>query len=281
MAFVSPVPAQAEAVRYLNAIADAMPDAKLFVGGHSKGGNLSAYAATYVKPDVQARLEGIWSFDGPGMDDRAIRSPGYGRIQPRLRSIVPKSSVVGLLLSYHENYTVVKSRSVGLLQHDAMMWHVIGKGFETADDVNESSRFMDETLHTWLSELTEDDRRIFADTLYGAITATEAATIYDVAGNLPRSAMSLIRAFMQLRPQARKHLYAIIGALFSTGAKTAMRGLVTSFLRNNREDALALAAEGGENGQLDEPEAVRVGPGAALAARIREEAERNGGGGEA
>ena len=52
MAFESPVPAQMEAVTYLERAAIRAPGG-LYVVGHSKGGNLAAYAAAHASPVTQ------------------------------------------------------------------------------------------------------------------------------------------------------------------------------------------------------------------------------------
>lgn len=65
MAYTAPVPAQEQAVRYLQAVAQRAPK-RVYVGGHSKGGNLAVYAALKAPPAVQRRIERVYSHDGPG-----------------------------------------------------------------------------------------------------------------------------------------------------------------------------------------------------------------------
>ena len=98
MAFESPVPAQSAAVKYLQEAA-LLTDGPLYVGGHSKGGNLAVYAAAHADPMLQSRIRAIYSFDGPGLDDPTIAREGYATIARRIRSFVPQESVVGLLLA--------------------------------------------------------------------------------------------------------------------------------------------------------------------------------------
>ena len=46
MAYLSPVPAQEEALKYLDEILT-LTNSYCYIGGHSKGGNLAFYAAVY------------------------------------------------------------------------------------------------------------------------------------------------------------------------------------------------------------------------------------------
>lgn len=50
---------------YLNQVGCKLPGA-FMVCGHSKGGNLAAYAATWAETGVQRRITDIYSLDGPG-----------------------------------------------------------------------------------------------------------------------------------------------------------------------------------------------------------------------
>ena len=64
MSFMKSVPAQADAVDYLNNVA-AQTSGRLRVGGHSKGGNLAVYAAAFCNQDVQDRIIEVYNNDGP------------------------------------------------------------------------------------------------------------------------------------------------------------------------------------------------------------------------
>ena len=107
MSFETPVPAQVEALAYLRRQAE-RTERPLRVAGHSKGGNLAAYAAAHLPPEIQRRILSVCSFDGPGLDEDTMNSPGYERIRPVLHSVLPQSSIVGLLMHYHPDYLVVR-----------------------------------------------------------------------------------------------------------------------------------------------------------------------------
>ena len=115
MSFETPVPAQVEALAYLRRQAE-RTERPLRVAGHSKGGNLAAYAAAHLPPEFQRRILSVCSFDGPGLDEDTMNSPGYERIRPVLHSVLPQSSIVGLLMHYHPDYLVVRSTAVSILQ---------------------------------------------------------------------------------------------------------------------------------------------------------------------
>lgn len=234
MAYESPVPAQAEAEAYLLRIA-AQTDRPLWVTGHSKGGNLAAYAAVHVPEDIQARLLGVYSFDGPGLDEDTITSDGYARIRQRLHSILPQSSVVGLLLSHHPDYRVVHANSLGLLQHDAFTWQLKGPHFVELKQVDLDSQLMEQTMHEWLKHCPPEQRRLFVDTLFSLVDATHASTLQDLNTNIFSNAAAVLSATHQLDTDSRRMVRQLLGQLISIGAANAWKLLVDTPLAKRRE----------------------------------------------
>ncbi len=123
------VPAQKKAVEYTEAMARQYPRVKLRLGGHSKGGNLAVWAGVFCPLAVQRRIRSVWSNDGPGFHDEILSLPQHVRLEERIHTIVPRSSVVGMLLEHEEDYTVVDSSQQGLMQHDGFSWAVKGPRF--------------------------------------------------------------------------------------------------------------------------------------------------------
>ena len=220
MSYESPVPAQEAALAYLEA-AGRRSTGPLLVGGHSKGGNLAAYAAARVSPDIQKRIRAVYSFDGPGLDEETITSAGYERIRPVVWSVVPQSSVVGLLMHHHQEYTVVRSTAPGLMQHDAFTWQVEGPRFLELPGVDRSSRLMDETLHQWLRACTPEQRRAFMDAVFSVIESTGAPTLAAMGEEKLKSAAAILGATRAMDPDVRKMCLHLLGQFVSIGAANA------------------------------------------------------------
>ena len=122
MSFRQTVPAQLLAQQYVRDVAAEYP-VPIRLAGHSKGGNLAVFAAARVGPILQKQILEVYNQDGPGFTDYMMGDPGYLAMVPRIRTYIPQSSVIGMLLEHEEPYTVVKSRSVSLLQHDQGTGH--------------------------------------------------------------------------------------------------------------------------------------------------------------
>ena len=134
------IPSQRMAAAYLNAL-DVTPDTALYVGGHSKGGNLAVWGSLHADADIQRRILRIYSNDGPGFSEGLVTSDAYRALSNRICRILPEDSLVGLLLEHDGNHIVVKSNRKGLYQHDGLSWEVLGAAFY--------SRWSDCPIHLW------------------------------------------------------------------------------------------------------------------------------------
>ncbi len=192
MTFLSPVPAQREAVRYLTAAAQNA--SRLILGGHSKGGNLAIYAAAFCELPVQERIDAIYNYDGPGFAPCVLGTEGYRRVLPRVHSFVPQSSIIGMLLEHEENISVVHSdRANGLRQHDLYSWEILPSGFSCLAEVTSRSRFIDATVSTWLAALEDTQRKRVIDTIYQALEQADVHTLQELSANWFTAAKLVIK----------------------------------------------------------------------------------------
>ena len=175
MSYETPVPAQTSALEYLKRIADQC-SGNLCLTGHSKGGNLVLYSASYAPKEIQDRLYSVFSFDGPGLDDETMKSEGYRRICDRISSVVPSQSVVGLLLNYHPNYRVVDAVESFLWQHNPFTWKIAGREFVLSDAVSPGYQVLDQSVHEWLKECSPEQRESLVNTLFTMLEKPENGT---------------------------------------------------------------------------------------------------------
>jgi len=103
-----------------------------------------------------------------------MNDPGYRRILPKVRSYVPQSSVIGMLLEHEEPYTIIKSNQIGIMQHDPYTWMVMGANFLQVEELTADSRFLDRTFKNWLSQMTNEERSEFFDTVFDLLESTGA-----------------------------------------------------------------------------------------------------------
>lgn len=213
MAFRSPVPGQRYSVEYLNAVADRMLS-PFYVGGHSKGGNFAIYSAMNCRPEVQERILHVFSMDGPGFRPEVLEACRYDRIRDRVTKILPHSSLVGMLFESDMHFQVVESKKIGLMQHDPYTWLVEGDHLKHVNDIYERRKRMDNTLNTWILSLEEKQLRIFVDTLFRVISASEADNLIDFTAEWRQSMNRIIAAARDLDADTTRALKEVIKALF-------------------------------------------------------------------
>ena len=191
MSFQQTVPAQRLALQYLREVAAeyALP---LRLGGHSKGGNLAVFAAARSGPLLQQQILQIYNHDGPGFTKYMMGDPGYLAMVPRIRTYIPESSVIGMLLEHEEPYAVVKSRTVSLLQHDPYTWEIQGPGFVMVEEVSEDSRFLDAAIKAWFADMTDQERGRLVDVLFTLLGTGGVETTLDILH--PRNALNYLKA---------------------------------------------------------------------------------------
>ena len=179
MAFQESIPAQRLAQEYVIEFAT-FCDKPLRLGGHSKGGNLAVYAASKCGFDIQQRIISIYNQDGPGFTGQMLRDLGYLEIVPKIRTYVPQASLVGMLFEREESYIVVKSRQLGIFQHDPYYWDIMGKGFVVMEERTRASYFMDSTIKIWLEGMSMEERNEFIDKVYELIMTGEVSCARDL-----------------------------------------------------------------------------------------------------
>ena len=131
-------------------------------------------------------------------------------MKDRIHTLVPQSSIVGMLLEHEEKYTVVNSRTSGLLQHNGLTWDVMGGSFVHLDDVDPQSKSTEVSIKKWLSGLSREERIKFVDALYEALVSTNAKTLSD----LNSDKLKLLKAWNSMDPVSKSYLKKCINLIF-------------------------------------------------------------------
>lgn len=230
MAFLSPVPGQEYSVEYLNAVG-AEVSGSLYLGGHSKGGNFAMYSAMNCTPEIQKRLLKIFCMDGPGFRPEVLEACQYEKIADRVVKILPQSSLIGMLFASDTNYQVVESKTFGLMQHDPYTWRVEGDHLKAAGDVYAHRKKMDVTLNQWILSLSEEQLKVFVDTLFQVISASKADNLIDMTAEWKRSMNGIIMALKEIDGETAEILKAVIKALFDVAAQSRKQNKPAGLLR--------------------------------------------------
>lgn len=225
MAYAAPVPAQEAALRYAEEVAR-VSDEPLVLGGHSKGGNLAAYAAAKASPQVAERLVAVFDHDGPGFPEDLLGDAERERLRKVLRKTVPRESLVGLLMDERGPYRVVESSARGLDQHSPFTWQIEqgadGTRLVAADGLAPTARFTSEVLNAWIAGMDKGERRRAVNALFAAIEASGAEDASDVLMGGAKAIGLLAEAARKTPPEARDVIVDQMKSLAAIAAKKAL-----------------------------------------------------------
>lgn len=235
MSYECPVPAQLRAAAYLRSVAAAHPLRRIYVAGHSKGGNLAMYAALHAGDAVRYRVRGVYNHDGPGFCDNTLSSEAYVELRGQISTYLPQSSIVGVLLEHDDNYKILQSSAKGLAQHDPLTWQILGTDFVYATERTAFGQKTEAILDHFLNTLSPERKRLFAEALFTLLEATEQETISGITANKLQSIKNAWRGLQSLDPELREMLGDALDAL--TDSRRAVR-------RAQRRAARELLEEG-------------------------------------
>ena len=163
-----PVPAQIESLAYLLECAKATTG-NLFVGGHSKGGNLATYCSMNAPAKVHDRIVRVFDHDGPGFYEEVVESDAFVALIPKVSKTVPQLSVFGQLFETVPVMKVVQSNGIGtLMQHDPYTWlvDVENASFVDRGKLDAAADYGRRTLDDWLRSMDADERERFIEAFF-------------------------------------------------------------------------------------------------------------------
>jgi len=216
MSFQPIIPAQSLALQYTISFSKShiFP---MRLGGHSKGGNLAVYAAAKSDPIIQKRILTVYNMDGPGFRDNMLQDPGYHTIVPRIHTYIPQSSVIGMLLEHEEPYIIIKSKQIGILQHETYSWEIMGKSFIPMEEITANSRFLNKTITAWLEDMTLEERNEVVDTLFDLLSTGDVNSALEIIHpkNI-RNYLKTLKSDENIRKRLSEELASLVIAAWKT-----------------------------------------------------------------
>lgn len=211
-------PSQTDALAYLRRVAQ-LTTGPLRVGGHSKGGNLAAYAAA-LAPELDDRIVELWCNDSPGFDDDVVALSHFERLRGRTRLFTPGFGVVSSMLTNVFPAEVVMSCETGIMEHSAMSWQVMRGSLVRAEQAQPGSITMGDGFRQLTADLDLEGRRDLTDKLFEATVGGGLHTLADLSDPTKFDVRTLTGLFSSLDDDKRKAL----GDFLRSVAGGAVRG---------------------------------------------------------
>lgn len=133
-----------------------------------------------------------------------------------------------MLLEHDKNYTVVKSRQTGVLQHNGLTWEVEGNRFVHMKDVSGECVRTDRNLQEWIRGMTPEQREQFSEAIYQILSADNALTLTQLMSPKNRWLLQSLKLDPEVRKTIHRTLRELIGInaknLFSAGSARIRKG---------------------------------------------------------
>ena len=188
------VPAQKDAVDYLESEFLFDKTSKIRICGHSKGGNLAVYSAVSAPKEIRDRIINVYSFDGPGFQPSFFDKEGYYDIKDRIVSVWSQNSLVGVLLESAGRVEIIHSRVFGPLAHDGFNWTLMGTRFDREKELSEFSLFFQSFCNQYIEKSTEEEKIALFDELFDALLNSGYSTLTELTAMSPTETMKFFRS---------------------------------------------------------------------------------------
>ena len=229
MALSDQLPAQLDAVDYMKRLAQHY-HGTIRVIGHSKGGNLAVYASAFANSEITLRVIETINLDGPGFSKAVIESPQYSILESRIRTIIPQSSLVGVIFAHTGKFTIVSSNAPKLMQHDLYSWQVLGPAPVTLTERDSSSQFVESALNDWIDSLPREQRERFISGIWSLLDGIGVTEISDILRG--KNTLVLLSALSRLDDETRSVITDTLARL----RKSVKGSLLTVMGKNSPQD---------------------------------------------
>ena len=207
MCYLYPVLAQESASKYLKK--QAKRALNIYIGGHSKGGNLSMAAGISANFLLRLKIKKIYNFDGPGFLSNVVNSKKFKRIQKKIITYIPEESIVGKLLDNPSKTRVIKSYARKSMSHDAFTWQCFGSIFVNGN-MSDYSYNIDRKVRQIMGKYSTSERKLFVSSFFRILKDSGYTEKSELNKIDFRKASNIIKEMYKLSKEEKKILLDII-----------------------------------------------------------------------
>ncbi len=181
-------------------------DKKVYVLGHSKGGNMAMSAAMETSDKLFKKIEKVINYDGPGFRKEEYKSKKYERLSEKLVNIMPSASMVGALL-YNNKYSIIKPLTIGVSSHFPSNWNVFGEFF-VRDSISAFSIKLHEKTTKGLENINMESAAYAIELLFDEILK-EKKNIHDIKAS---DLISIYRNVKTIDSKTFDYIFSLIAS---------------------------------------------------------------------
>lgn len=186
---------------------------KVYLTGHSKGGNLAMYAAMKAQKEFQDKISYVYAFDAPGFRPSFYDLTDTQSIMPRIMNYKPQDSLIGVLLEHKEPQQVIEATGTGLLQHDAFSWKVTPDRFLYLDHLSSTSRETLELIEDILLSKTDEEKKEYIDSVFSIIDHLDIQNVSNITDIGMKQIFTGVKELASMTSDERKFIFSLVGIL--------------------------------------------------------------------
>ena len=177
--YMDEIVSQKMAVEYAKRIMDSFPK-PVYLGGHSKGGNLAMYTLLKIGEQYEDRVLKVFSYDGPGFRCGKRGFNSYSKVADKFDKYITQNDLIGMVYIMVDTTKIVKSNSFLLGGHDPFGWQIRNNTpeFIYCADRSRGSKVMVEALSKWLNKLSKNDKELLIEAFFEIFK--DAKTVFDL-----------------------------------------------------------------------------------------------------
>ena len=198
LSYSYPLISQCDALSYLNNSYKYL-NKIIYVGGHSKGGNLAVYSAINSYKYIYKHIIHIYSYDGPGFKEVFFKSKKYKERKYKIIKYVPEFSIFGMIMEESEDFKVINAKGFTIMEHIVFNWIIKDNNFDILTSITSGAYIFDKAINKWLLSYDDETKKRLVSLLYSIIINNNILRVEDIRNNL----LNLVKTYNALDKESK------------------------------------------------------------------------------